>query len=48
MYQLEQSNKFKKDIKIAKKRGLNMDLLDDVVTLLVSKGKLPNKYKPQF
>jgi len=32
MYQLELTTKFKKDIKLAKKRGLNMRLLDEVVT----------------
>ncbi len=33
MYQLEFVNQFKKDLKLAKKRGLNMELLDNVVTL---------------
>jgi len=37
MYQLEQTGKFKKDIKLAKKRGLDMRLLDEVVTQLVKK-----------
>lgn len=46
MYQLEQTGQFKKDVKLAKKRGLEMKLLDDVVTFLVEKGKLPQKYKP--
>ena len=45
MYKLEQSNKFKKDIKLAKKRGLKMDLLDEVVTKLVCDGSLPAKFK---
>lgn len=46
MYQLEQTGKFKKDIKLAKKRGLDMFLLDEVVTHLVVKGTLPQKNKP--
>lgn len=46
MYQLEQTGKFKKDIKIAKKRGLDMQLLDEVVTHLVENGTLPQKNKP--
>lgn len=46
MYQLEQTGQFKKDIKIAKKRGLDMQLLDEVVTHLVQKGTLPQKNKP--
>jgi len=46
MYQLEQTGKFKKDIKLAKKRGLDMRLLDEVVTHLVESGTLPPKNKP--
>ena len=46
MYQLEQTGKFKKDIKLAKKRGLDMRLLDDVITRLVKEGALPQKNSP--
>jgi mRNA interferase YafQ len=46
MYELESSNKFLKDLKLMKKRGLRLNLLDEVVTLLVSTGKLPVRYKP--
>ena len=46
MYDLLQTKKFKKDIKLARKRGLNMNLLDEVVTSLVENGKLPAKYRP--
>lgn len=46
MFNIEQTNKFKKDIKLAKKRGLKMELLDDIVTRLVTSGKIPSKYKP--
>ena len=45
MYRLEQTNQFKKDDKHAKKRGLNMKILDEVVTFLVTEQKLPPKYK---
>lgn len=45
MYKLKQTSRFKKDVKLAKKRGLNMDLLDKVVTFLVTDGKLPATYK---
>lgn len=48
MYQLELVNQFKKDLKLAKKRGLNMESLDNVVTLLVTHGKLPVNYKPHI
>lgn len=46
MYKLEQTNRFKKDVKLARKRGLSMDLLDKAVTLLVTDGKLPAAYHP--
>lgn len=48
MYQLRQTGKFKKDVKLARKRGLNMKLLDDVVTSLVTTGKLEPKFKPHL
>lgn len=46
MYQLEQTGQFKKDIKLAKKRGLDMQFLDEIVTSLVEKGMVPQKNKP--
>ena len=46
MYQLEQTGKFKRDIKLAKKRGLDIRLLDEVVTQLVEEGTLPQKTTP--
>ena len=48
MYQLEFVHQFKKDLKLTKKRGLKMELLDEVVTLLVSSGKLPANFKPHI
>lgn len=46
MYTLEQTGQFKKDIKLAKKRGFNMELLNELVTALVEQGELLPKYKP--
>ncbi len=46
MYILEQTGQFKKDLRLAKKRGLNMNLLDKAVTTLVEKGELPTTNKP--
>ena len=37
------SNQFRKDIKLAGKRGYNLDLLTDVVNTLASQEKLPEK-----
>ena len=48
MYQLELSNRFKKDLKLAQKRGLKLELLDVVVTQLVEIGKIDSKYKPHL
>lgn len=45
MYQLSQTSRFKKDIKLAIKRGLDMRLLDNVVTHLAQNGMLPSTYK---
>lgn len=38
------SNKFRKDLALAMKRGFDMDLLDDVVMMLANERKLPAKY----
>ncbi|MDT8411505.1 MAG: type II toxin-antitoxin system YafQ family toxin [Vicingaceae bacterium] len=46
MYKVEYSNKIKKEIKLAQKRGLKIQLFKDVVTTLAKNGKLPAKYKP--
>ena len=36
--------KFKKDYKLAIKRGLNINLLDDAIRLLAKAGSLPEQY----
>ncbi len=46
MYQIEYSNKVKKDIKLAEKRGLKLQLFKEVIILLEKSGKLPPSYKP--
>ena len=45
MYQLEYTNKFKKDYKQALKRGYNESLINKVITLIATKTPLPAKYK---
>lgn len=45
-YAIEYSGKIKKDIKLAQKRGLDLQLFKEVVILLEQDGKLPEKYKP--
>ncbi len=39
------SNQFKKDLKIAKKRGLNLEKLTFVINTLASESKLDEKYR---
>ncbi len=45
MLQIVISNKFKKDLKLAQKRGCDMQLLNDVVTKLANEEPLPEKNK---
>ena len=43
MLEIVLSNRFKKDLKMAKKRGYNLDLLNDVVEKLARQEPLPKK-----
>ena len=42
-YNLKYTNKFSKDLKLIKKRGYNMKLLERIVEILINKEKLPAK-----
>ena len=44
-YQLERTAVFRRDLKRAKKRGLDLSLLDDIVTALQYGEELPEKNK---
>lgn len=46
MYSINYSKRFEKDLKRSKKRGLNIQLIKEAVTLLAANGKLPMKYRP--
>ncbi len=46
MYEIEFKNSFKKDFKLAMKRGLNESKLEEVLILLREKGQLPTQFKP--
>jgi mRNA interferase YafQ len=48
MYSVLFETKFKKDFELAKKRGLKIPLLEEVLKILSEKGKLPSKYKPHL
>ena len=43
-YELILTSKFKKSLKLAKRRGLNLELLDQVVTMLQNNIPLQEKY----
>jgi len=45
MYKVDQTNAFKRDYKLAKKRGYDMRLLDDVVLTLSSGKSLAPKFR---
>lgn len=45
MLKIVLSNQFKKDLKLAQKRGLNLDLLEEVVSKLALEEELPPKNK---
>ena len=43
-YNLKPTTQFKKDLKLCKKRGYNIDLLTEVLKLLQNGKQLPEKY----
>lgn len=45
-YEIEYTGRIKKDIKLAQKRGLNLEIFKEVIILLENHRKLPTKYKP--
>ena len=45
-YSIEYSGQFKKSLKLSKKRGLQIELLHEVIGILAECGELPEKYKP--
>ena len=45
MLKIVLSNRFKKDLKLAQKRGLNLELLKTVVNTLASDQKLDRQYR---
>ena len=45
MLEIVPSNQFKKDLRLAKKRGCQMEHLRDVVNILANEQKLDDKYR---
>ncbi len=48
MFTVVATNKFKKDFKLCIKRGLNMDLIEEIILQLEKNGSLPSHYKPHL
>lgn len=46
MYTIQTTNRFEKEVAKCKKRGLDLNKLREVITLLAKEGKLPARYKP--
>ena len=46
MYTIVTTNRFEKEVKLCKKRGYDLSLLQKVMTILAEKGELPAKYRP--
>jgi mRNA interferase YafQ len=44
-YEIVQTKQFKKDLKLARKRGYNLSLMGDIVDMLAAGRELPPKYK---
>ena len=45
MYKFRTTNQFERDYSLCKKRGLNMDLIDKAMKILVRDGRLPGEYQ---
>ncbi len=45
-YTIDYTREFLRDAKRCRKRGLNMQLLEQVIALLEETGTLPQKYRP--
>ncbi len=45
MLEVVLSNRFKKDLNLAQKRGFDLNLLNEVVDILANESPLPEKYR---
>lgn len=46
MFRIEYSREFRKSLKRCQKRGLDLELIRTVITILAKEGELPSEYKP--
>ena len=48
MYSIEYTGAFRKDVKLCAKRGLDIQLLQNVIAILARDGRLPLEYRPHI
>lgn len=48
MYSINYTHQFKKDMRKCVKRGLNVDAITKVISILATTGTLPPEYKPHL
>lgn len=48
MYRLRYSSQFRKDIKLCQRKGLDLSVMQRVISILVRDGKLPKEYRPHI
>ena len=48
MYNISFTNRFRKDLKLCQKRGLNLSLIQAAIGILAEKGSLPSQYRPHL
>ena len=46
MYSIDYTNRFRKDLKRCMKRGLEIQLIQEAITILANTGSLPPNYRP--
>ena len=46
MYSINFTNRFKKDLKLCQKRGLDLSHIQEAISILAESGTLPAKYRP--
>ena len=46
MYSIDYTTRFKKDLRRCRKRGLDIQMIQDAIALLRTTGSLPAKYSP--
>jgi mRNA interferase YafQ len=46
MYQIFYTKRFEKSLKLCRKRGLDLDILKEVIEILKKEGKLPEQFRP--